>query len=59
VSGSWPAFWHLLTWACVAWYTCLTFYVAWRGIGDIRGMLRRLKAAEPPADGAGGRQGRR
>ena len=62
MSGAWPAFWHLLTWVCVAWYTFLTLYVAWRGQSDIRGMLDRLKAAgvqlinETPLAGSGGKQ---
>ena len=59
MSGAWPAFWHLLTWVCVAWYTFLTLYVAWRGQSDIRGMLDRLKASEPPAASGGDKEGRR
>ncbi len=35
-------FWHLLTWACVIWYSSITVHVAVRGWSDIRGMLRRL-----------------
>ena len=35
-------FWLILTIACVAWYTIVTFYVAVKGVGDIRQMLRNL-----------------
>lgn len=35
-------FWWVLTFASVAWYVTVTVYVAVRGAGDIRGMLRRL-----------------
>jgi hypothetical protein len=41
-------FWWLLTAACVAWYSSITVYVTWRGIGDIRRMLRQLRAGDPP-----------
>ncbi len=40
-------FWWLLTWACVAWYSTITLLVAWRGIADIRAMLRNLKETKP------------
>ncbi len=36
-------FWWLLAWACVVWYSSVTVYVAWRGLADIRRMLRQLK----------------
>ena len=36
------AFWLILTIACVAWYTIVTVYVAVKGVGDIRQMLRNL-----------------
>ncbi len=36
-------FWWLLTLACLAWYTVVTAYVAWRGLRDIRSMLRQLR----------------
>lgn len=42
-------FWHILIWACVAWYSSITVYVAIRGLSDIRGMLKRLR------DGANGK----
>ena len=44
-------FWWLVTWACVAWYSSITVYVAWRGIGDIRSMLRNIRSnrEEPPS----------
>ena len=39
--------WWLTVWACVAWYTLITSYVAWKGIADIRQMLRRLSDRRP------------
>lgn len=39
-------FWHLLIWACVVWYSTITFLVAIRGWHDIVGMLRRLRDGE-------------
>lgn len=39
-------FWHLLIWACVVWYSTITFLVAVRGWHDIVGMLRRLRDGE-------------
>lgn len=35
-------FWRVLTYACVAWYSAVTVYVAVRGVADIRTMLDRL-----------------
>lgn len=35
-------FWGLLTIACLVWYSTITIYVAIKGAGDIRDMLRRL-----------------
>lgn len=35
-------FWGLLTLACLVWYSTITIYVAIKGAGDIREMLRRL-----------------
>ncbi len=35
-------FWGLLTLACLVWYSTVTIYVAIKGAGDIRQMLRRL-----------------
>jgi hypothetical protein len=35
-------FWFLLTAACLVWYATVTVYVAFKGAGDIKGMLRRL-----------------
>jgi hypothetical protein len=49
------SFWFFVTWACVVWYSLITGYVAFQGLRDIRGMLRRLKegadaaAADEPA----------
>ncbi len=45
-------FWWALTAACVVWYSTITIYVAVKGIGDIRGMLRRLQSGSAaPAAG--------
>lgn len=35
-------FWALVTAACVIWYMTITIYVAVKGLGDIRGMLKNL-----------------
>jgi len=35
-------FWGALTLVCLAWYSTVTVYVAIKGLGDIRSMLRRL-----------------
>lgn len=35
-------FWWILTMAAVGWYATVAVYVAFRGVFDIRGMLRRL-----------------
>jgi hypothetical protein len=37
------AFWWLLAWACLVWYSTLTIYVAWKGVRDIRRMLDELR----------------
>ncbi len=39
-------FWGLLTLACLVWYSTITIYVAVKGAGDIRHMLRRLSGLE-------------
>jgi hypothetical protein len=49
VTGLAPTFWWALTWACVAWYSALTLYVAWKGLRDIRRMLRDLQARHDAA----------
>jgi hypothetical protein len=36
-------FWWLITWACVAWYSTLTVYVAVKGAYDIKKMLAKLQ----------------
>jgi hypothetical protein len=36
-------FWELLAWAAVLWYSTLTVYVAFKGVFDIRKMLRELQ----------------
>ncbi len=35
-------FWGAITLACLTWYSTVTIYVAIKGVGDIRSMLRRL-----------------
>ena len=37
------SFWFFVTWACMAWYSTITIYIAIRGSADIREMLRRLR----------------
>lgn len=37
-------FWSLLTIAALAWYSTITLYVAYRGLIDIKDMLRKLSA---------------
>ncbi len=39
-------FWGALTLACLVWYSTVTIYVAIKGVGDIRGMLRRLSDSQ-------------
>jgi hypothetical protein len=36
-------FWGVLTLACLIWYSTITIYVAWKGLADIKGMLKNLK----------------
>lgn len=36
-------FWQILAYACLLWYSSITLYVAVKGAGDIRDMLRRLR----------------
>ena len=40
LTGHW--FWGAVTIVCLAWYSTVTVYVAIKGAGDIRRMLRRL-----------------
>jgi hypothetical protein len=35
-------FWGTMTLACLVWYSTITIYVAIKGIGDIRNMLKKL-----------------
>ena len=35
-------FWGAITLVCLTWYSTITIYVAIKGFGDIRSMLRRL-----------------
>lgn len=36
-------FWLVLTVVALIWYTSVTVYVAFKGVGDIKEMLRNLK----------------
>ncbi|MCU0916851.1 MAG: hypothetical protein MUC88_20170 [Planctomycetes bacterium] len=45
-------FWASLTVAVLVWYSTVTIYVAIKGIGDIRRMLRRLSDSKD-APGSG------
>lgn len=35
-------FWYLLTILALLWYIVVTIYVGFKGIADIKGMLKRL-----------------
>ena len=35
-------FWLVLTVAAVGWYTVVTLYVSYKGVADIKEMLKRL-----------------
>lgn len=39
-------FWGLLTLACLIWYSTITVYVAFKGVLDIKGMLKNLKSRQ-------------
>jgi hypothetical protein len=39
-------FWQVLAWAAVLWYSTLTVYVAFKGVFDIKKMLRELQRGE-------------
>ncbi|HPI74013.1 MAG TPA: hypothetical protein PK843_07805 [bacterium] len=39
-------FWALVTAAVVIWYSTITIFVAIKGIGDIRDMLKKLTRLE-------------
>jgi hypothetical protein len=42
-----------MTAACVVWYSTITVYVAFKGVFDIRNMLKRLSAQQTgPQDGS-------
>lgn len=36
-------FWWILALACIIWYSTVTVYVAVKGFGNIRDMLKRLE----------------
>jgi len=44
LKGHW--FWGTMTLACLIWYSTITIYVAIKGIGDIRNMLRKLSISK-------------
>ncbi len=37
-------FWEIMTIAVMVWYTVITVYVAYKGVRDIKNMLRDLSA---------------
>ena len=39
-------FWLVLTIAAVGWYTFVTLYVSYKGVADIKEMLKRLSEKE-------------
>ena len=39
-------FWLVLTIAAVGWYIFVTIYVSYKGVADIKGMLKRLSEKE-------------
>ncbi len=39
-------FWALVTAAVIIWYSTITVYVAIKGVGDIKGMLKSLTKLE-------------
>lgn len=39
-------FWGMMTLACLLWYSTITVYVAIKGVGDIRNMLRKLSGSK-------------
>jgi hypothetical protein len=39
-------FWGAITLACLAWYSTITIYIAFKGVGDIRSMLRKLSRSK-------------
>ena len=39
--GEW--FWLIMTIACIVWYSTITFFVAYKGVGDIKSILKTLK----------------
>jgi hypothetical protein len=40
-------FWWLMTAAVMLWYSTITIYIAVKGVGDIKTMLRRLASYGP------------
>ena len=37
-------FWFFLTWISILWYAYLVFHVGWKGLHDIRRMIRDLES---------------
>jgi hypothetical protein len=50
-------FWWAVTAACVVWYSTITVYVAFKGISDIKNMLRRLSGTQDGPRGESGAAG--
>lgn len=44
-------FWLIMTIAAIGWYTFVTAYVAYKGVADIKGMLKRLAGKQGSGDG--------
>lgn len=40
------SFWKILTWACLIWYSTITVFVAFKGVTDIKNMLRNLSSGQ-------------
>ena len=45
--------WWLLAHACVLWYSTITVYVAIKGAGDIKHMLKNLADQQNPREESG------
>ena len=46
MNGSIHWFWSLIVLACLVWYSTMVFFVAFRGVIDIHGMLAHLKQGQ-------------
>jgi hypothetical protein len=43
-------FWWAVTLACLLWYSTITVYVAFKGLTDIKNMLKRLRESQEQAE---------